>query len=121
MRIAVVSFCLFVAAVANCQPPAVAPDLSIQTAPATAKWVYTPDKAQLPKKFQLKDLSSGLQAIRPVKPQSSLTLRDGASIDPKMIVRPPQTAVGTLPPGTPIAQNLYPGLVLQPIHALCIP
>jgi len=43
--------------------------------------------------------------------------RDWARIDSQMIVHPPQSRIGTLPPGTPVARNLYPGLVFQPIGA----
>lgn len=39
-----------------------------------------------------------------------------AQIDPKMIVHPPQSSLGEQAPGTQIAQNLYPGLVLQRIE-----
>ena len=39
----------------------------------------------------------------------------GAQIDPKMVVHPPQTSIGMEPPGTQVAQNLYPGLELMPI------
>jgi len=40
----------------------------------------------------------------------------GAPTDPKMIVRPPQASIGVQAPGTQVAQNLYPGLVLMPIE-----
>jgi hypothetical protein len=33
-----------------------------------------------------------------------------------MIVRPPASSVGVQPPGSQIAQNLYPGLELLPIQ-----
>ena len=45
-----------------------------------------------------------------------LQRKDNAQIDPGMIVRPPKSSVGVQPPGTPIAQNLYPGLRLLPIE-----
>jgi len=37
-------------------------------------------------------------------------------VDPGMIVRPPASSVGVQPPGSQIAQNLYPGLELLPIQ-----
>ncbi len=57
-------------------------------------------------------------------PQKTILLRDAgaaglgepAEIDPKMIVRPPQSSLGEQPPGTQLAQNLYPGLQLLPIE-----
>jgi hypothetical protein len=45
-----------------------------------------------------------------------LQRKDSAQIDPGMIVRPSQSSIGAQPPGTPIAQNLYPGLRLLPIE-----
>jgi hypothetical protein len=39
-------------------------------------------------------------------------------IDPQMVVHPPQGSVGVQPPGTQVAQNLYPGLHLMPIEQL---
>jgi len=45
-----------------------------------------------------------------------LQRKDNAQIDPGMIVRPPTSSIGVEPPGTPIAQNLYPGLRLLPIE-----
>lgn len=41
--------------------------------------------------------------------------RDNVQIDPNIIVHPPQPSLGEQAPGTQIAQNLYPGLVLLPI------
>jgi len=40
----------------------------------------------------------------------------GESIDPKMVVHPPQASIGVQAPGTQVAQNLYPGLQLMPIE-----
>jgi len=39
-----------------------------------------------------------------------------AQIDPKIVVHPPQSSLGEQPPGTLVAQNLYPGLQLLPIE-----
>lgn len=59
-----------------------------------------------------------------VAPQRMIILREAgvqrrgldAEIDPKMIVHPPQSSLGEQPPGTLVAQNLYPGLRLLPIE-----
>jgi len=45
-----------------------------------------------------------------------LQRKDSAQVDPGMIVRPPTSSIGVQPSGTPIAQNLYPGLQLLPIE-----
>jgi hypothetical protein len=58
-----------------------------------------------------------------VKPRGTLVLprtaagqlRSSAAIDPKIIVHPPQSSLGVQPPGTLVAQNLYPNLQLLPI------
>lgn len=47
-------------------------------------------------------------------PKSTIPLGD-ASIDPRMVHHPSRKDIGTLPPGTQVAQNLFPGLVFQPI------
>jgi hypothetical protein len=41
---------------------------------------------------------------------------DDAEIDPKIIVHPPQSSIGVQPPGTPMAQNVYPNLQMLPIE-----
>lgn len=58
-----------------------------------------------------------------VKPRETLVLPriltvqvlSSAAIDPKIIVHPPQSSLGVQPPGTLVAQNLYPNLQLLPI------
>ena len=58
-----------------------------------------------------------------VKPRGTLVLPriitvqvlSSAAIDPKIIVHPPQSSLGVQPPGTLVAQNLYPNLQLLPI------
>jgi hypothetical protein len=42
---------------------------------------------------------------------------DNAQIDPKMIVRPPQSSIGVQPPGTAVAQSEYPHLEMLPIES----
>ncbi len=52
----------------------------------------------------------------PPKAQAGRRLGD-AEIDPKIIVHPPQSSVGVIPPGTPMAQTEYPHLQMLPIEA----
>jgi hypothetical protein len=49
-------------------------------------------------------------------PSSGGLRRENAQSDPKMIVHPPTSSIGNQPPGTAVAQNLYPGLQLLPIE-----
>jgi hypothetical protein len=56
------------------------------------------------------------QPLKMTVPLGAGSLRLGsAQIDPQMVVHPPQTSMGVQPPGTQVAQNLYPGLLLMPI------
>ena len=49
-------------------------------------------------------------------PQAGAGARLGdANLDPKFIRRPSARDLGVQPPGTQVAQNLFPGLVFQPI------
>ena len=52
--------------------------------------------------------------IEPPPPTRRVPLGD-AQIDPKIILHPSQLRIGVQPPGTQIAQNLYPGLTFQQI------
>jgi hypothetical protein len=42
--------------------------------------------------------------------------RFDAQMDPRIVVHPPQSSLGVQPPGSLVAQNLYPGLQLLPIE-----
>jgi hypothetical protein len=55
--------------------------------------------------------------LRPfIVPKSGVETRwSDAQIDPKIIVHPPQSKLGVLPPGTNIATNQFPNLRLLPI------
>jgi hypothetical protein len=39
-----------------------------------------------------------------------------ARVDPRMILHPPPSSVGTQPPSTLVAKNQYPGLRFQPVQ-----
>jgi len=47
--------------------------------------------------------------------QVTMPRKADAQIDPGIIIHPPKSSIGAQPPGTPIAQNLYPGLKLLPV------
>jgi hypothetical protein len=58
------------------------------------------------------------QPKAPGVPQAETGSRLGdAEIDLKIIVHPPQSSIGVIPPGTPMAQNEYPHLQMLPIEA----
>jgi hypothetical protein len=39
-----------------------------------------------------------------------------AQLDLKMVIHPPQSAIGTLPPGKPVLPHIYPHLKMLFIH-----
>jgi hypothetical protein len=51
-----------------------------------------------------------------VPPGIGMVRVPSAPTDPEMVVHPPQVSLGVQPPGTQVAQNLYPGLQLMPIE-----
>jgi hypothetical protein len=57
-----------------------------------------------------------LDGLLTVPPGMARVRMPGAPTDPKMVVHPPQGSIGVQAPGTQVAQNLYPGLVLMPIE-----
>jgi hypothetical protein len=88
------------------------------------------DFTKLPPWWQASALPPGWQASAvapprflfqpkvPGAPQAETGSRLGdAEIDPKIIVHPPQSSIGVIPPGTPMAQNEYPHLQMLPIES----
>jgi hypothetical protein len=51
-----------------------------------------------------------------VPPPNQAVVPLDASIDPQIVRHPSQKDVGAIPPGTQVAQNLFPGLRFQPIE-----
>jgi hypothetical protein len=59
-----------------------------------------------------------IQPGMPGQPKAAIDRRLGdAEIDPEIIVHPPQSSIGVIPPGTPMAQNEYPHLQMLPIES----
>ena len=55
-------------------------------------------------------------------PKQAVVPLGDASIDPQIVRHPSAQDLGTPPPGTQVAQNLFPGLTFQPIDGqLCAP
>ena len=114
MRLVTLALFVCAATSAFCQSSAPAP--------------FNPDTlGQLPPEFTQRGMDfSKLQPnwnLTVIKPRGTLVLpriatdqlRSSAAIDPKIIVHPPQSSLGVQPPGTLMAQNLYPNLQLLPI------
>jgi hypothetical protein len=55
------------------------------------------------------------KVVLPPSKQAIVPLGD-ASVDPQIVRHPSQRSLGTLLPGTQVAQNLFPGLTFQPIE-----
>jgi hypothetical protein len=95
---------------ALCQSAASAP-LVVTPAPAR-------DFSKLPQGWHMDNVKPLPTPRILVQPKVVTTRRLGdAQIDPNMIVHPPATSIGVLPPGTQIAQNQYDHLQLQPIES----
>jgi hypothetical protein len=115
MRLWIFALSLCAATVAFCQSSAqvpVNPDKVDQLSPAF-HWPGT-DFSKMPPRWQTSSVSAppmiSLQNTGPTRRQ------DNAQIDPRMVIHPPKSSLGTLPPGTMVAQNVYPGLQLLPIE-----
>jgi hypothetical protein len=113
MRVAVFALLVCAGTAAFCQPSAPAPAVADKLTPSgQAATEPARDFSKGPVKWKM-DFSA--------QPKTILVLEDGpsrragAQIDPQMIVHPPQSRIGEQPPGTPVAQNLYPGLRFLPI------
>jgi hypothetical protein len=76
------------------------------------------DFSKLPPGWHISDVKPLPTPRMLVQPKVVATRRLGdAQIDPKIIVHPPATSIGELPPGTQVAQNEYPHLRLLPIES----
>jgi hypothetical protein len=76
------------------------------------------DFSKLPQGLHInnfKDLPTPKILVQP-KVVSTTRLGD-ARIDPNIIVHPPATSIGVLPPGTEVTESEYPHLRLQPIES----
>ena len=114
MRLATLALFLCAAPATFCQ----------STAPAPANpdrlWSPPPQFTQPGRDFRKPPPNWGTLNILPrtriILPHSGFgRLWDGARLDRKIIVHPPQSSLGDQPPGTLVAQNLYPNLRMLPI------
>lgn len=92
------------------------PAVPFAAPPNSSPWsAQERDFSKLPPNFRF---MPGLATFAlPKLPQH--TPRFETHVDPQIIVHPPQQRLGMQPPGTQVAQNLYPGLVFQPIDEQC--
>ena len=114
MRFAILGLLLSCETVAFCQ--------SAPTAPANPEqdWLTAPGMAQLGRDFGKLPPGGHFYGLLP--PKTVILPNPGplrraldARADPRMIVHPPPSSLGEQPPGTLVAQNLYPGLRILPI------
>jgi len=115
MRLAIFALLLFSGTVAFCQSAVPAPVNPGQ------HWLTPPGTAQPGRDFTTPPPDWHFYGVVPprtlILPNAGpLRPRGDARIDPKMIVHPPPSSLGEQPPGTMVAQNLYPGLQLLPIE-----
>ena len=113
MRVAVAALLVCAGVPVFCQSAGI-------SSPSFEKEKKDPPSVFLPQRELMKGPPVGqIRLAGPLKmtlPLGAGSLRMGnAQIDPEMVVQPPQASIGVQPPGTQIAQNLYPGLQLMPI------
>ena len=65
--------------------------------------------------------SQSRTVLLPPLPAGARARLGDAGLDPKFIRHPSTRDLGVQPPGTQVAQNLFPGLVFQPIDQECAP
>jgi hypothetical protein len=115
MRGKILALFLYAGTTAFCQsvaPAPVSPDEWGRSQPA-----FTPpawDFNKLPSDGRTPSMAAPKIFIRPgagvARPWND------ARIDPKMIVHPPPSSLGVQPPGTLVAQSLYPNLRFLPVE-----
>jgi hypothetical protein len=115
MRLGIFALSLCAATAAFCQSSATAPANpgEYNQLPPTFNWSGT-NFSKMPPHWTASSLSA--QPMFSLQAPTPLRHPDNAQVDPKMIVHPPKSSLGTLPPGTMVAQNEYPGLQLLPIE-----
>jgi hypothetical protein len=111
------TFALFLSAgtVAICQSAARAP------ANPGQYWLTPPGMPQPDRDFTRLPPDWHINPIVPMRttivpPPGPLRPWDDAQIDAKIVVHPPPSSIGALPPGTLVAQDQYPGLQLLAIE-----
>ncbi len=112
MRSRILVLFLCVGTTAFCQPAAGSPDQlgRVETAFTHPVWEIN----QLPSGWNMNNTAPVRVLIQP-RAGAAQHWND-ARIDPRIIVHPPPSSVGTLPPGTLVAKNLYPDLRFQPVQ-----
>ncbi len=116
MRLTILGLLLCAGIPSFCQSGASAP--ASPYAPGQTSLVVTPpagDFSKLPAGWRQTSVAPPKMLIQPQVPAARRV--DDASIDPKMIVHPPQSSIGMQPPGIPVAQNEYPHLQVLPIES----
>jgi hypothetical protein len=122
MRITILVLFLSTGATALCQSAAPA------SPNAEKQWLILPGTAPPVRDFGKLPHDWHFTSIAPMQTTKTLVLpnqlgvqsgsgpQSRSQIDPKIIVHPPQLSIGEQPPGTQIAETLYPGLQLLPIE-----
>jgi hypothetical protein len=114
MRLKILALLLSAGTAALCQtatPAAVNPEQHWLTAPGMSQPGF--DITRPPQDWHF---NSSLPRNTIILPGPGAPFRGSeAQIDPMIVLHPPQASLGAQPPGTQIAQNLYPGLLLMPV------
>jgi hypothetical protein len=115
MRLAILPLCFLAGTVAFGQT-APAPALNLDQVAKIPPAMMQPgsDFTKLPPDWRQDLFVPPARIVRPGMGETRR--REDAQIDPRMIVHPPPSSIGVLPPGTLVARNLYPKLQFLPIE-----
>ena len=115
MRLAILPLCLLAGTMAFAQTtpaPALNFDQIGKIPPSMTQPGY--DFTRLPQDWRQNLFVPPARIVRPGMGETRR--REDAQIDPRMIVHPPPSSIGVLPPGTLVARNIYPKLQFLPIE-----
>jgi len=119
MRLAIVVSLFSFATAALCQSPAptpVKPEVQQLTQPQSPQ--PGQDFTVTTRSFQLETVPQRTLFIPHPGSQPRIEIKTigPRTVDPEIVMHPPQSSLGDQAPGTQVAQNLYPGLTLLPIQ-----
>jgi hypothetical protein len=108
MRLAILALLYVAGTAALCQSSVPAP------AKPEDQWLILPQPA--PEiSMTTRSFKMSIPPRPAIAPPIELKSIGPGTVDPEMVVHPPQSSFGEQPPATDVAQNLYPGLTLSPI------
>jgi hypothetical protein len=119
MRLTILALFLYTGVAAFCQsaaPVPASPEKPWRILPGATNSQPARDFSKLPQEWHFTTVAPRMKTMTILPGPLALGCGSDAQIDPKIVAYPPQASLGEQPPGTLVAQNLYPGLQLLPIE-----